>query len=644
MHLIDSWLHVPLHDVPISLGPAETQKIPKAWGRLGAEGSQNTEVSLSGKGIMHDEIDLSRTVTGKDPIPGLSNPAGPGTWVLQLGMATLYLASGLLTHYVFLTIGLESVFWPGSGLALAALIGGGKRYAYGVVLGSLALNALLGGSLWQVVTSALAALVEATLGAWLITRNGKSTNLLHTPQGYLRFVAFGLIASLVGALLGLSNHGPLAAYAHPGYLDRLARLWMGDALGIVLIAPLLLSWLQSKTQLTNDRKPTEWLSLIAIACVVGQVIFLDLFSEHLSDTPKGYAMFLVVSWVALRLGTRGVTLVVLLVAAQALTGATLHIGFFANDVERAGLLNYWAYVFVLSIVGMVIATNNKANQVELQLVEKNLESATDGLVVANTELAYQKDEKGKRAAELVVANVELAYQSDQKGKRAAELAVANTELAYQSGEKGKRAAELVVANVALAKNKAQSEAVWKLAFFDALTNLPNRRLLDDRLAQSMAASKRSQNNMALLMLDLDNFKPLNDTHGHVVGDLLLVEVGSRLTACVRRIDTVARFGGDEFVVILNELHTDKSLATEQVRVVAQKIRMSLATPYHLTFSQADGQNTQVTHRCSASIGVVVFVSDACDPVDVMQWADAAMYQAKDAGRNAVKFYDDVHGP
>jgi diguanylate cyclase (GGDEF)-like protein len=198
--------------------------------------------------------------------------------------------------------------------------------------------------------------------------------------------------------------------------------------------------------------------------------------------------------------------------------------------------------------------------------------------------------------------------------------------------------------VALAKNKAQSEAVWKLAFFDALTNLPNRRLLDDRLAQSMAASKRSQNNMALLMLDLDNFKPLNDTHGHVVGDLLLVEVGSRLTACVRRIDTVARFGGDEFVVILNELHTDKSLATEQVRVVAQKIRMSLATPYHLTFSQADGQNTQVTHRCSASIGVVVFVSDACDPVDVMQWADAAMYQAKDAGRNAVKFYDDVHGP
>jgi diguanylate cyclase (GGDEF)-like protein len=280
-------------------------------------------------------------------------------------------------------------------------------------------------------------------------------------------------------------------------------------------------------------------------------------------------------------------------------------------------------------------------RLERKLAEKTLAKTTNSLLMANEELAYQSDEKDKRAAELVVANVELAYQSDEKEKRAAELVVANVELAYQSDEKDKRAAELVVANVELLKNKKISDGVWKLAFYDALTNLPNRRLFNDRMVQAMAASNRSQGKVALMMLDLDNFKPLNDTHGHVVGDLLLVEVGKRLKACVREVDTVARFGGDEFVVMLTNLAAAMHDAVGHAVAVAEKIRGSLAAPYKLSTAQAGDADRWVEHRCSVSIGVVVFVDHETTAEDVLKLADAAMYQAKSAGRNTIRFHQGL---
>jgi len=179
--------------------------------------------------------------------------------------------------------------------------------------------------------------------------------------------------------------------------------------------------------------------------------------------------------------------------------------------------------------------------------------------------------------------------------------------------------------------------IQHMAFMDPLTQLPNRRLLDDRLTQAMAASKRSGQYGALMFLDLDNFKPLNDLHGHGVGDLLLVEVARRLTDSVRGADSVARLGGDEFVVVLNELDADLARATEHASAVAEKIRASLVEPYILTVASQD-QVTIVEHHCSASMGVVMFVNHEENQTDLMKWADSAMYEAKDAGRNMVRFY------
>ena len=184
------------------------------------------------------------------------------------------------------------------------------------------------------------------------------------------------------------------------------------------------------------------------------------------------------------------------------------------------------------------------------------------------------------------------------------------------------------------------EQVRQLAFFDPLTQLPNRRLLTDRMSQALSASKRSGNYGALMVLDLDNFKSLNDTHGHLAGDLLLVEVARRLMECVRQIDTIARIGGDEFVVLIGELDADQTESTRQAAEVAEKIRASLAEPYRLTMTDGAQAGQAVAHRCTASIGVAMFIDQEASQADILKWADAAMYRAKEVGRNAVQFHDN----
>lgn len=192
----------------------------------------------------------------------------------------------------------------------------------------------------------------------------------------------------------------------------------------------------------------------------------------------------------------------------------------------------------------------------------------------------------------------------------------------------------------ITERKNYEEQIRNLAFFDALTQLPNRRLLNDRLSQVMAANRRSGQFGALMFLDLDNFKPLNDLHGHAVGDLLLIEVADRLRKCVREMDTVARFGGDEFVVLLSELDVRAAASSAQAHSIAEKIRSNLSEPYLLPISHEAGAGTTVTHHCSASIGVIVFQSNEISQDEILKCADDTMYEAKELGRNLVHFYGE----
>ena len=187
-----------------------------------------------------------------------------------------------------------------------------------------------------------------------------------------------------------------------------------------------------------------------------------------------------------------------------------------------------------------------------------------------------------------------------------------------------------------------TEQLRQLAFFDTLTGLPNRRLLSDRLNQVLAASMRSERYAAVMFMDLDKFKPLNDKYGHSVGDLLLIDAARRIESCLRAVDTVARFGGDEFVVLLNELDEDRERSIRQAQIVAEKIRATLSQPYHLLYQTADQPPLAVSHECTVSIGMVLFQGQQANQEQVLARADAAMYQAKESG-NAIQFMDESMG-
>ncbi|MBU6995074.1 MAG: EAL domain-containing protein [Ferrovum myxofaciens] len=178
--------------------------------------------------------------------------------------------------------------------------------------------------------------------------------------------------------------------------------------------------------------------------------------------------------------------------------------------------------------------------------------------------------------------------------------------------------------------KEADEKIHQLAFYDPLTGLPNRRLLHDRLQQAMTSSVRSQCKGALLFLDLDNFKVLNDTRGHDIGDLLLIEVAKCLRDCVRSGDTVARIGGDEFIIMLENLSED----TQQAAAAAQDVGEKVLKAINHSFSLQG-----VDYHCSSSIGINLFHGNDTGMDDLLRHADTAMYQAKASGRNTLRFFD-----
>jgi diguanylate cyclase (GGDEF)-like protein len=207
-----------------------------------------------------------------------------------------------------------------------------------------------------------------------------------------------------------------------------------------------------------------------------------------------------------------------------------------------------------------------------------------------------------------------------------------------------RPLRLVGTNTDITERKRLEARLHELAFEDTLTRLPNRRLLLDRLAHALATSQRTGRRGALMFLDLDNFKALNDTAGHVVGDRLLIEVARRLKHSVREMDTVARLGGDEFVVMVSDLDGARADAAEHVLGIARKIRQALSEPYRLAEPPDDPPEAEVLRLCTASIGLALFDAETGSVDALLSRADRAMYQAKADGPNSIRLADDTASP
>jgi len=283
---------------------------------------------------------------------------------------------------------------------------------------------------------------------------------------------------------------------------------------------------------------------------------------------------------------------------------------------------------IASLPAGLIVVNNTLKVRSVNRTFREMFGLKNGEDVSGRELAdiLPLPDLRQQAQAVLAGGIALRGIDAALGEKWLRLTITGIRLAEEEEEED----DLLVVVEDITELKAQAVHIEQLAFYDPLTGLPNRSLLRDRVQRALTHSTRHKNHGAILFIDLDNFKALNDTKGHNIGDLLLIEAAKRLQDCIRSGDTVARLGGDEFVVVLDELNENTRQAAAQAQDIGEKVLASLNQPFNLQGFE---------HYSSASIGISLFRDNEISIDDLFRHADTAMYQAKTSGRNTLRFFD-----
>jgi integral membrane sensor domain MASE1 len=299
--------------------------------------------------------------------------------IRQLGCAVIYAALVWVVLGYINPSGKGSNFFLASGFALAVLILGGKRYAWGILLGALSVNLLFGYSPETAVLKSVGSVLGALSGYWLLMRDGKFDRALPTLDDYLRLMLLGgCAASAVSAVIGATSLLRAGIISGDDYILGAINWWLGDTLGVVLLAVPCLLWLPRPADIPKSRWVEVWL-IASVTFLAGQALFMEWFGAAVLDAPRGYWMFMFILLAAVRLNPRWTALMLLMVAVQAIWGAYRGIGFFATDQAASHLINYWFYIVILSLVGMTISIY----LAQRQQAESALRQRTDELNLHN---------------------------------------------------------------------------------------------------------------------------------------------------------------------------------------------------------------------------------------------------------------------
>ncbi|MCK9200276.1 MAG: MASE1 domain-containing protein [Gallionella sp.] len=278
-------------------------------------------------------------------------------WAKQLGVAAFYALLIYIGDSFFESDAVIAHLELASGFALAALLIGGQRYVVGVLLGAAMAHMVLGAAIWEIAIVATSDALQALCGIWLLMHEEKFDLRVQSLRDYFRLILLGGCISI--AISALVANTLLLFFGFVAYEDVASSIlhwWMSDTLGVILVTPLILVWWGTKCNWHEARQMVEAVLLLGLTILVGQIVFLDWMHDIAGSTAKSYWMFMLITWVAMFLGTRGTTVALLAVAVQALFGATQGVGYFADDIEQVSLLNYWFYILTLSLVGMSLAT------------------------------------------------------------------------------------------------------------------------------------------------------------------------------------------------------------------------------------------------------------------------------------------------
>ena len=313
------------------------------------------------------------------------------SWLAGTAAVYALLAKIVLTSYS--TNGMVTIFWPGAGVALAAVLLGGRRYSASLFIGAIAGQIWAGQAPGPATVIALGNVLEALLGAWLLLRDGPFETSLRSSRDFFRLCYLaGALSPFIGASIGVATLLQSGQIAAGDVGHEFALWWMGDMLGIVVVAPLLMVWRQPpRGQPWNTLEAS---GLFALSLLAGQIIFLDWFHDFFGLINRGYWMYFLVSWAAVRLGLHGVLIIILGTVLQALVGAAEGLGYFANDLAKTQLTNFWAYTMIFATVGMslaVVFAERERITAELRSSESRYASLFDNMLdgLAHCRMIYR---------------------------------------------------------------------------------------------------------------------------------------------------------------------------------------------------------------------------------------------------------------
>lgn len=580
-----------------------------------------------------------------------------------IGLAGLYALLYKLPLIYFSHGGGSSSIFLASGLALAAILIGGNRYVWSIFLGVIFVHVWGSFDLFGLLGMASASSLGALTGAWLLRRDQAFDPSLRTLPDFLKLAIFGgVIGSVITASIGTAILLYSGVLKTDTFLQSAFYWWSGDLLGVLVVAPLILVWYDSRYPHAEMWRWAEAAFIVGLTILAGLVVFLGWLHDSIGQMASGYWMFLFIVWVAARLNTRGTTVVLLIMEIQAAAGAHLGLGVFANESGMSHQTDLVFYMLVLIVVGMALSTYISAHRITMAAMRREIEksqallrSASDGIHVLDADgyiieasdsfcsmLGYERDE----IVGMHVTQWDAILSAQEISQKMGQLFAQPHRYLFETTHRRKDGSlfEAEVSSYPLRLNgkqvlfnssrditqrKAAEERINHLAFHDQLTGLPNRRLLIDRLQHASVSVARRGRKGVLLYIDLDNFKTLNDTLGHVAGDSLLQLVAQRLVSSVWAHDSVARLGGDEFAIILEDLSNNGFEAATQTESICGRILAVLNQPYQL------GDHG---YQCTVSIGATQFGDSLHAAEELLKQAEIAMYQAKKINRNMVRHF------